>query len=310
MLVLLFLFSSAFCSFKELKKFGSAEIIPDTKVYLDITSFNTGDVISFEFKMDLFFAHYEEQERYIFQIGQVFASSYADYSCWENLPNVTNRNVSKDGDFSDDYIFSWDEIKQEGKNYIFIICPEPFDDFYTFWGNKIKIKNIGGNGSSANVAVIVVIIIVVIIVIVIIIIIVVYCIKKRRYQNVSKSVPYNAQIQQQYQQPISYQQQDVIIQQNVVQQPYPYQQQISYQPNVVQPINQPQINYGQQDFQQQPYPQIIDPNQIGLEPAPPKINQQKDKNYSSSKMGAYSSPEINKGYTSSSPQSNEFRRLN
>lgn len=301
MLLLVFLFSSAFCSYKELSKFGSVNVPGGTYVYLDITSFNTGDVISFEFKMDLFFASYEEQQRYIFYIGQVSCSSYADYSCWENLPNVTNKNVTKNGEFSDDYIFSWNEIKQEGKNYIFMICPEPFDEFSTFWGKKIKITNTGG--SSVNVTVIVVVIVVIVVVIVVITIIVICCIKKRRYPNVSQGI-YTGQ----YQQPIPLQQQGVIIQQNVIPQPYPYPQENVYQdlnsiqqPNVVQPIVQPQMNYGQPNYSQQPYPQVNAPNQEGQGPAPLSVNQQKNpKNYSSTKMGTYPKPEFNKGYSSSS----------
>ena len=308
MLVLLFLFSSVFCSsYVELSKFGSVEVPGYTNVYLDITSFNIGDVISFEFKMDLFFATFVEKQSYIFYIGQVSCSSYENYSCWENLPKVKNGNVTKNGDeFSHDYIFSWNEIKQEGKNYIFMKCPEPYNEFSKVWGYKIKIKNTGG--SSANVSVIIISIVGAIIVIVVIIIIVIYCIKKRRYINLSQSSIYNAQIQQQYQQPIPFQQQGVIIQQNVIPQLYPYPQGNVYQnsnsiqqPNVVQPIVQPQINYGQPNISQQPYPQINVPNQVGQEPAPLFMNQQKNSNnYSSSKMGDYSKPEFNKGYSSSS----------
>ena len=315
LLLLLFLFSLTSCSYKELSKYGSVEVSQaDTKVYLDITSFNTGDVISFEFIMDLFFADYYEQDRYIFQIGQVSASSYADYDCWKNLPNVTNRNLTKDSGFTgDDYIFTWDEIKQEGKNYIFIICPEPYNDFFEFWGETIKIKNLGGNGTSTSGAVIAIIISVIFIVIIIIIIIVVCCVKKRRYHNISQASLYNVQIQQQYQQPIPLQQQQVIIQPNVIAQPYPYQQVVYQdpnalqQPNVVQPIIQPQINNGQPGSIQQAYP-AIDPNQEGQAPAPLQMKQ--NKNYSSSKMGTFSKPEFDKGYSSGNPQSNEFQRLN
>ena len=100
----------------------------------------------------------------------------------------------------------------------------------------------------------------------------------------------------------------MIIQQNVIPQLYPYPQGNVYQnsnsiqqPNVVQPIIQPQINYGQPDISQQPYPQINVQNQVGQEPAPLYMNQLKNNNnYSSSKMGDYSKPEFNKGYSSSS----------
>ena len=299
LLLLLFLFSSIFCTYKELSKYGSVEVgQPDTRVYLDITSFNTGDVISFEFKMDLFFAHFDEQERFIFQIGQVSVSSYADSHAWNNLPNVTNRNVTQENTLTkDDYIFTWDEIKQEGKNYIFVICPEPFDGFFSFWDKKIKINNLGGKGgtSGATIAIIIVVIFIVIIIVTIIVV----CCRKRRNLNVTQTALYNAQIQQQYQQPIPLQQQQVIIQPSAIPQPYPYQQPIVYQdpnviqqPNVIQPIIQPQINYGQLEYPQQAYPPTIEPNQVGQAHAPVQINQQKNpKNYSSSKMGVFDKPQ-------------------
>ena len=139
--------------------------------------------------------------------------------------------------------------------------------------------------------------------------------EKKISQYISQPILYNAHIQQQYQQPIPLQQQQVIIQPNEIVQPYPYQQQVVYQdpnalqqPNVVQPIIQPQINYGQSGSLQQAYP-AIEPDQEGQAPAPLQVNPQ-NKNYSSSKMGTFSKPEFDKGYSSGNPQSNEFQRLN
>ena len=44
---------------QELKKYGSVKVPGDSRVYLNITSFKTGEVISFEFKMELFFCRDE-----------------------------------------------------------------------------------------------------------------------------------------------------------------------------------------------------------------------------------------------------------
>ena len=58
MLPLLFLLSLSliFCqSYKELKKHSSVKVIPDTKVYLNISSFEVVELISFEIEMNLFF---------------------------------------------------------------------------------------------------------------------------------------------------------------------------------------------------------------------------------------------------------------
>ena len=64
-----------------------------------------------------------------------------DYIYWGNLPYVTTKNVSS---ITKDYTYTWVEIKKKDMNYIFIIPPEPFDLFYTFWKNKIIITNVGG----------------------------------------------------------------------------------------------------------------------------------------------------------------------
>ena len=126
--------------FKELPRYDTIEVIPNTKVYLDISSFEVGQSIYLEFCLDLFFSK-EPKDRYTFQIAQVNTKYKDDYTYWSKLPNVTTRNVTS---VSKDYTFSWVEIKKEGMNYIFINPPEPYIKFYTFWGNKIIIKNTGG----------------------------------------------------------------------------------------------------------------------------------------------------------------------
>lgn len=143
-LLYLSLFSLCFCDYKQLKKHSSVKVIPDTKVYLDLNSFEIGDLISIEIEMNLFFGG--NKKAYTFQIGQVPASTYYDSDCWSNLQSVTNRNASCSN--SEKCTFKWEEIKKEGNKYIYITTPAPFDDFYTFWGEKIKIKNPGGELSA------------------------------------------------------------------------------------------------------------------------------------------------------------------
>lgn len=129
-------------NYQKLSKHSSVKVIPNTKVYFDISSFNTGDLISFEIILDLFHGG-GSRDSYTFQIDQVEANSYYDSNYWNNLRTVVNKNVSCDN-FDDKCTFTWDEVKQEGKKYIYIIPPAPYDNFYTFWGNKIKIKHLGG----------------------------------------------------------------------------------------------------------------------------------------------------------------------
>ena len=143
-LLILSLLSLSLCQYKELKRHSSVKVIPDTKVYLDLSKFKTGDLISFEIKMDLFFG--TETSFYEFYIDQVPASSYYDPIYWNNLRKVKNANVSCDIDR--DCTYKWEEIKKEGSTYIYIIPSAPFSDFYTFWGEKIKIKNKGGELSA------------------------------------------------------------------------------------------------------------------------------------------------------------------
>ena len=255
LLFLLTLLSSSICqNYKELPKYSSVTVKPETKVYLDITKFDVGDLISFEIKMDLFFSSY--RDRYEFQIGQVSASSYYDPNCWSNLNTVINKNKTSDDDF-DDSIFTWEEIKEEGKNFIFIIAKEPFPGFYSFHNNKIKISNVGGLSTGA-IAGIVVGVVSFVLIIILIILLCRYCNQccnccsccncccgcncylpfKRNYRVVIPTPNIQVQVQQPvYPQPV-YQQpvyQQPVYQQPVYQQPI-YQQPVYPQSNV---YNQP-----------------------------------------------------------------------
>ena len=245
--ITLFCFLSALVlctTYEELSKYSSVSVKPDEYVYLDITSFKTNEMITLEIIMDLFFGSSSQQSSYTFQIGQVSASSYADYYAWNSLPTRINKNVTRDGS---DYIFSWTEVKEEGKNYLFIIPPAPFSDYYSFWGNKIKIKNTGGMSTASIVWMVVGISLPLIVVIVLVI----CCIKRKRQQEFESAINPNANLNQgpMYSQP-SYQAPTP-----VYQQPPTYQQPIDFQ----QPTYQQPLNYQQPSpYQQQPptYQQI------------------------------------------------------
>ena len=133
-------------SYKELKKHSSVKVDPDTKVYFDLSPFDVGELIQFELIMDFF--HILDKSKYVFYIEQVPANSYHDSTYWDKskLREVINRNVSCDDD--GECTFSWDEIKEEGKNFIYIIPRNP-DFSFTFFGNKIKIKHLGGLSDGA-----------------------------------------------------------------------------------------------------------------------------------------------------------------
>ena len=135
------LISSSYQAYQEIEKYDSVEVIPDTKVYIDISSFNVGDLISIELGMEL---HYigspENKQFYIHKVGQVSSSTYFDSNAWNNLPSVKNSNVTCD--IKDYCIFRWEEIKQIGNNFVYILPLTPFSDFYSKHGQKIKISMI------------------------------------------------------------------------------------------------------------------------------------------------------------------------
>lgn len=235
-LILFFIFISYVQGYTKLSKYSSVSVKPYEKVYLDISGFKTGELISLEFRMDLFFASSSEQSKYKLQIDQVAASNYYDSYYWENLRPVTNGNVTKLS--SDDYIFTWEEIKKEGKNYIFIIPSEPFSDFYSFWGNKIKIVNTGGLSAGEIFG----IVIGCVVPIIVIVIIVIYC-RRRNKQTSNYINTTSTQNQPLYQQPV--------YQPPVNQQPA-YQQPAYQQPAYQKPAYQ-DPSYQSVDFQQPAY---------------------------------------------------------
>jgi hypothetical protein len=136
------LFISIQCyNYKELKKHSSVKVPPGTRVYFDISEFNDGELIEFEMTMDLFFGG--DRTKYQFRIGQVSATKYS--GDWESLPLVTNKNVVCD--FDDECVFSWSEIKEAGKNSIYIIPLPPYG--YTTWDKEIEIEHLGGLSGGA-----------------------------------------------------------------------------------------------------------------------------------------------------------------
>ena len=242
-----------FCqTIKELKKYSSLEVIPDEKIYLDISTFNDNEEVYFEITMNLFLESGQEKEEYAFCLEQVPFATLSDPSYWDNLPQVIANYKEKK---SDDITFKYDVTKQPGSTYIYIKLSEPFEGYYNINPDfKIKIKNVKG----INALPIALAIVLPIITIFIIVIIILCCVFKRMKRNKANRIK-------------SVNSQSVCIQQNPQQQNYPQQsyiyqnvpQQSYFQPNIPQNNNQylnaqqnyPQQNYAQQNYPQQNYPQ-------------------------------------------------------
>ena len=77
------------CEYKELPKNDYINVVPDTNVYFDISSFDDGESIDFEFEMDLIYGDYTSKTSYTFKIEQVQATSYSDLTSWTGLRQVT-----------------------------------------------------------------------------------------------------------------------------------------------------------------------------------------------------------------------------
>ena len=141
-LLILFLFCIISCiDLIELGKYDKISVKSNSRVYLDISSFNISQSISLDFTMNLFFAK-NKNISYTLQIEQVPAKSKDDYIYWNNLSSVEIEN-KKSNLYPSDYTYSWSQLKKEGMNYIYMILPEPYErfDFYQF---KITIENTGG----------------------------------------------------------------------------------------------------------------------------------------------------------------------
>ena len=139
-LLILFL-SFTYEAYEKLPQYDSINVIPDTKVYIDMSSFNNGSLISIEIGLD--FIHspsYTYKHTYTYKIGQVAASTFYDPIAWNNLPYVNNSNVTCDS--SEYCIFRWEEIKSSGNNFIYILPPAPYNSYYSLYSKKIKISMI------------------------------------------------------------------------------------------------------------------------------------------------------------------------
>ena len=99
-IIIFSLLTFSLCQYKELSKHGSVKVAPNTKVYLDISTFPVGELISFDIDMDLFHGLPSSQESYEFFIEQVPATTYYDPHYWDLtvLRKVINKNVSCSGD--------------------------------------------------------------------------------------------------------------------------------------------------------------------------------------------------------------------
>ena len=146
------LISFSYEEYIKLEKGDSMQVIPESNVYLDISSFSKNEAINFEIFMDLSNGNSSTKEKYGFYIGQVPAASYNDSNYWNNLTYVENRNVTCN---NGNCTFTWKEIKQSENNYIFIVPPSPFEEFYSKYGRKIKISHKGGLSSGAIAALII-----------------------------------------------------------------------------------------------------------------------------------------------------------
>lgn len=139
---LLFLYVSA-QKYKKLSKYSSVSVKAETRVYLDIDSYKTGDTLKFEFSLDLLSTR--TQQSYSFLIGQTTSSSYLDYNTWEHLSERTSYDLKCD---SFKYCTAkYQETKQSGTKYMYIIPKKPPSYFY--WNNDIKVAQKGGLSAGA-----------------------------------------------------------------------------------------------------------------------------------------------------------------
>ena len=137
--------------YEKISKYSSVKVEPDTRDYLDISSFKTGELIKLELSMDQFWGPYNNRYSYQFQITQKYATDIKYDSYWQNLPYVTNRNYTCSGSYC---YYPWNEIKQAGTNYIVIIPREPFTGFYSKYRELIKVNHLGGLSAGAIVGIV------------------------------------------------------------------------------------------------------------------------------------------------------------
>ena len=147
------IFISSFATeYEELSKYNSVRVLPDTRVYLDISSYKVDDLIKFELSMDLR-SSVTSRSGYSFFIGQVYIpATYTETEFyWNDLPKVIDKNVTCDSSYY--CYFKWNEIKQFWNNYIYIIPSAPYKGFYST-KRKIKVNHLGGLSVGAIVGIV------------------------------------------------------------------------------------------------------------------------------------------------------------
>ena len=150
-LLILYIYPSA-QYYQKLSKYSSEKVAPDTQVYLDISSFKPGDILKFEFSMNLNRASSSVRNSYSFKIGQVFSSYYGYDSDWNSLKYTTSYDVECD---SYNYCtFKWSEQKQAGTYQMFIIPLTPYSRFNWDTDNRIKVNHTGGLSTGAIVGIV------------------------------------------------------------------------------------------------------------------------------------------------------------
>ena len=132
LIIVLSQFILFFCEDIELPWHGSLEVIPDTFVYYDISSYDPGDTITFKITMS-YFGSFSRSDCYNFQIDQVPTEDPHDSYYRKNLRHVCNKNISYNDNSKSTRVYTWNETKQSGNHYIFIILPAPYNGFYSFW---------------------------------------------------------------------------------------------------------------------------------------------------------------------------------
>ena len=142
--------SSSAIEYQKISKYSSSRVKPDTRVYIDISSFKTGELIKLELSMDQAM-NLGNKNSYTFYIGQKYATNIEYDSYWTYLNSVTNRNYTCSGFYC---YYPWNEIKQAGTNYILIIPLEPFTGFYSNHGELIKVNHLGGLSAGAIVGIV------------------------------------------------------------------------------------------------------------------------------------------------------------
>lgn len=137
--------------YDKIYKYSSVRVEPGTRVYLDISSFKTGELVKLEFSMDLFWGPSNIRYSYEFKIGQHYSKDIEYDSYWTGLTSVVNRNYTCSGSYC---YYPWNEIKQAGSNYLLIIPSTPFTGFYTIHKEKIKVNHLGGLSAGAIVGIV------------------------------------------------------------------------------------------------------------------------------------------------------------